>query len=114
MRRLQRSHLPLVDGVIGNAFETDTAVRPRLDAGPFDAFIKVARLPGRKMIDMPGRPSGPARGDPPADVTASHPLFRIDHFPILIFVGGAVGDVRMVGDHALPGARLATLKGEPL
>ncbi len=54
MGRLQRSHMPLVDGVIGDAVEADITVAPGLDAGPFDALIKVAGLAGREVIDVPG------------------------------------------------------------
>src|SRR5882757_4138610 len=84
---LQGRHLPLVDRIVGDAIEADLAIRPGLDAGPFDTLIEVARLPGREMIDMAGRSSGAARVDAHADVAMRYPLLRVDHLPILIFVG---------------------------
>src|SRR5271169_561726 len=60
VRRLARRHVPLVDAVIGNAVEADFAVRPRLDAGPFDAVVKILALARRKMIDHARRAAGAA------------------------------------------------------
>src|SRR5882762_1985033 len=57
VRRLQRRHLPLIDGVIRNAVEADLAAAPRLFAGPDDAGRKVARLTLRKGIDVARRAS---------------------------------------------------------
>src|SRR5258708_6040316 len=87
MGRLQRSHMPLVDGIVGDAVEAHITVAPSLDAGPFDALIKVAGLASRKVIDIPGRSSGAARVDTYADIPVRHPFLGIDHFPILISVG---------------------------
>src|ERR1700726_951037 len=39
MRRFARRDVPLIDAVIGNAVETDLAVRPGLHTGPFDAVV---------------------------------------------------------------------------
>src|SRR5205814_936672 len=41
--RLQRRALPLVLGVVGDAVQPDLAVRPRLQACPFDALRKIER-----------------------------------------------------------------------
>src|SRR5689334_4638657 len=112
VRRLQRGDVPLVDAVVGNAVETDPAVRPRLHAGPFDAVAEVPRLARREMVDEAGRSARAARIHAHADVTVRHPLFRIDNLPVLVAVGRTVGDVRMLGDHALPRARIAVLERE--
>src|SRR5262249_53927619 len=51
MRRLQRSHMPLVDAVIRYAVEPDLAVRPWLHAGPFDAVVEILGFARREVID---------------------------------------------------------------
>ncbi len=60
MRGLHRRHLPLVDAVVGNAVEADLAVRPGLDAGPFDAVVEVLGLARREMIDEARRAAAAA------------------------------------------------------
>src|SRR5258708_12739456 len=87
--RLQRSHLPLIDRVIRDAVQADVAVRPGLGTGPLDAFIKVARFPGRKMIDISRRSSGPARVDPHPAITITSPLYPFHPSPILPLVSPA-------------------------
>ena len=62
VRRLQRSDVPLVDAVIGDAVEADLAVRPRLHAGPFDAVVEVLGLARREVIDQ-RRASSRSRGN---------------------------------------------------
>src|SRR5262249_6938999 len=51
MRRLQRSDVPLVDAVIGNAVESDLAIRPWLNPRPFDAIVEVFCLARREVVD---------------------------------------------------------------
>src|ERR1700675_2190030 len=106
--------MPLIDGVIRDAVEADLAIRPGLHAGPFDALIKIPRLPRRKMIDMAGRSSGAPRVDAHADIAVGYPFFGVDHLPVLILVGRSVSHVRVACNHGLPGARIALLEGEPL
>ena len=114
MRRLQRRHVPLVDAVIGDAVEPDLAVRPRLHARPFDAVVEILGFARREMVDEAGRAAGAAGIDAHADVIVRHPFLRIDDFPVLVLIGRAGGDVRMLVGHALPGARIAVLEGEVL
>src|SRR3979490_1792369 len=99
MRRLQRSDMPLVDAVVGNAGEANLPARPGLNARPLDALVKVVRLAGREMIDEPGETAGTAGIRDHASVIVPHPLFRIDDFPILIAVGRAARDIWMLGNH---------------
>ena len=106
--------MPLVDAVIGDAGKADLAVRPRLPRGPFDAFVEITRLARREMIDEAGRAAGAARVDAHAGVAVRDPFLGIDDFPVLIFVGRPVGDIRMTGDHPLPCARIAFLEGKAL
>ena len=114
VQRLQRGRVPLVDGVIGNAVQADLAARPGLHARPLDALVQVLRLARREMLDAAGRTAGAARVDAQAGVALRHPFLRIDDFPVLIFARRAVRDLRMLVDHALPGARVAVLEGEAL
>ena len=114
MRRLARSHVPLVDAVIGNAVQSDLAVRPRLGAGPFDAVVIILGLARRERIDEARRTAGAARIDAHAGVLVRHPFLRIGNFPALVEIAGAGGDVRMLFRHALPRARIAVLEGKPL
>ena len=114
MRRLERRHVPLVDAVIGNAVEPDLAVRPRLHAGPFDALVEILGFARREMIDHAGRAAGAAGIDAHAGVVMRHPFLRIDHFPALVEIAGAGGNVGMLFRHALPRARITVLEGEAL
>jgi hypothetical protein len=114
VRRLERRDVPLVDAVVRDAAQTHLAVRPGLHARPFDAVVEVPRLARRKVIDVPGRAASAARIDPHADVALRHPLLGIDHLPALVDVARAVRDVRVLGDHALPRARIAVLEREAL
>src|SRR5262252_5073057 len=114
MRRLQRRHVPLVDRVVRYAVEPDLAVRPRLDAGPFDAVIEILRLSRREVIDHTGRATAATRIDAHADIVVRYPFLRIDHLPVLVLVGRARRDIGMLPGHALPRARIALLEGQPL
>ena len=114
MRRLQRGDVPLVHAVIGNAIEADFAGRPGLHARPFDAIVEIFGLARREMIDEPWRAAGAAQIHAHADVVVRHPFLRVDHFPALVEVAGAGGDVGMFFRHAIPGARIAVLEGEVL
>src|SRR5580693_4178786 len=114
MRRLERRDMPLIDAVVRNAVEPDLAVRPRLHAGPFDALVEIFRLARREMIDHARRAAGAAGIDAHAGVVMRHPFLRIDHFPALIEIAGARGDVGMLFRHALPRAWIAVLEGEAL
>ena len=114
VRRLQRRHVPLVDGVVGDAVESDLAARPRLHAGPFDAVVEILGLARREVVDEAGRAAGAAGIDAHAGVVVRHPFLRIDHFPALVEVARASGDVGMLLGHALPCAGIAILEGKPL
>src|SRR5262249_30535202 len=112
VRRLQRRDVPLIDSVIGNPVEPDLAVRPRLHAGPFDAVVEILGLARREMVDEAGRATAPARIDAHAGIVVRHPFLGIDHFPALIEIARAGGDVGMLFSHALPRARIAILERE--
>src|SRR4029453_5718194 len=112
--RLERCHVPLIDAVLGDAVEPDLPVRPWLHGGPLDAIVKVARLPRREMIDEAWRATRAAGVHAYAHVAVRHPFLRIDDFPVLVTIARAVRDVGMLGDHALPRARVAVLESEPL
>ena len=114
MRRLQRRDVPLVHAVVGDAVQPHLAARPRLHARPLDAVVEVLRLARREVIDETRRAAGAARIHAHARVAVGHPLLRVDDFPALVEVARAAGDVGMLGDHALPGARVAVLEGEAL
>src|SRR6266478_1198087 len=114
VRRLEARHMPLIDGVIGDTVEPDLAVRPRLRAGPFDAVVEVLGLAGREMIDETGRAPASAGIDAHAGIVVRHPFLRIDNFPALVEVARSGGDVGVLLDHALPGARIPVLEGEAL
>ena len=114
VRRLQRRHVPLVDGIVGDAVEPDLAGRPRLHAGPFDAVVEILGLARREVVDEARRAAGTAGIDAHAGVVVRHPFFRIDHFPALVEVARAGGHVGMLLSHALPCAGIAVLESEPL
>ncbi len=112
--RLQGRHVPLVDGVVGDAVEAYFAARPGLSRRPFDAVVEIPGLARREMIDEPRRAAAAARVDAHAGVGVRHPLLGVDHLPILVFVAGAGCHVRVFLRHALPGARIAVLEGQTL
>src|SRR5499433_2184269 len=114
VRRLQRRLVPLVDAVIGNAVEPDLTVRPGLHAGPLDAVVEILGLARREMIDDAGRATAAAGVDAHAGIVVRHPFLGIDHFPALVEVARASGDVGMLFGHALPRARIAILEREAL
>ena len=62
----------------------------------------------------PGEQPAPREFDAHAGVIVRHPFLRIDHFPALVEIARAGGDVGMLFRHALPGARIAVLEGKPL
>ena len=114
MGRLQRGDVPLVDAVVGDPVQADLAARPRLHARPLNAEVEILRFAGREMVDVPRRASRSAGIDAHAGVSVGDPFLGIDDFPALVLVGRAVGDVGVLGDHALPRARIAVLKRESL
>ena len=114
MRRLQRGHVPLVDGVVGDAVEADLAVRPWLCGRPFDAVVQVLGLARGEVVDEARRGAAPARIEAHAGVVVRHPLLRVHHLPALVLVGGARRHIGMPVGHQLPGAGVAVLEGEPL
>src|ERR1017187_5153305 len=63
MLGLQAGDLPLVDGVVRDAAQSDLAVRPRLHARPLDAIVKVLGLARRPVLDVAGRAAAAARID---------------------------------------------------
>jgi hypothetical protein len=110
MRRLERAHLPLVHGVIGNTVDADFAVAPGLRARPFDALVKVLRLARRPHVEIAWRASGAARVDPHAGIAVRHPFLRIDELPVLIFVARAAQHFWRGFDQARPVALVAFLE----
>ena len=106
--------MPLIDRVIGNAVQTDIAVGPGLNAGPLDALVEVSRLARREVIDITGRSAGSPGVHAYTDIAKRNPFFRVNHFPVLVFIGRSERDVRVTCDHVLPGARIAFLKGQSL
>src|SRR5665647_1003224 len=113
MLGLQSGRLPLVLGIIGNAVETDLAVRPRLYAGPVDALRQILRLAQRPDVDNTGRAPGAAAVDTDTNVFVRHPFFRIDDFPALVLVGRTGRYVRLVGAHAPPLVRVKIIEVQP-
>ena len=114
MLRLQARHLPLVDGVVGDAGKADLAVRPRLHAAPFDAVGEVPGLARRPVLDISRRAAATARVHTHDDIAVRHPLLRIADFPALIFVARAGHHIRLLLLHALPGGLVAVLEVQPL
>src|SRR6516165_1031224 len=60
MRWLQLRHMPLIDGVVGDAIKPYLAVGPWSRAGPFDGVIVVERLAWREDVEHAGRAAGTA------------------------------------------------------
>src|SRR5664279_4638216 len=85
MRRLERTDLPLVHGVIGNAVDADLAVTPGLRARPLDTFVKVLCLARRPDVEIARRAPCPTRVDANANIAVRYPFFWVDQFPVLIF-----------------------------
>ena len=86
MRRLEGSDMPLVAAIIGNAVQPDLAARPGLHTGPFDTVVVILGFARRIMVDKARRAARAAGIDTDADIVMRHPFFRVDHFPILVFV----------------------------
>jgi hypothetical protein len=114
MRRLQRRHVPLVHRVIRNAVHADLAGAPILRRGPFDADVDVARLARRERIEITRRAAGAAGVDADNDVAVGHPLFGVDHLPVLIFVARSFRDLGESRNHAVPRIGITFLEGQPL
>ena len=114
MGRLQRRDVPLVHAVVGDAVQPHLAARPRLHARPLDAVVEILRFPRREVVDVARRAAGAARIHAHARVAVRHPLLRVDDLPALVEIARAIGDVGMLGDHALPRARVAVLEREAL
>src|SRR6478752_5649608 len=66
------------------------------------------------MIDDAWRATAAAGIHTDAGVIVRHPFLRIDHFPALVEIAGAGGDIGMFFRHALPRTRIAVLEGEAL
>src|SRR6185295_20134225 len=114
VRRLRRGGAPLVAGVVGNAVHADLAGAPGLLRRPLDAIVDVLRLAGAVVAEKAGRAAGAARVDADADVAVGHPLFRVDHFPVLVAVRRAGENVGVLARHDLPGGLVAFLEREAL
>ena len=83
-------------------------------AGPIDALRQILRLAQRPDVDDARRAAGAAAVDADANVAVRHPFLRIDHLPILIFVGRTSRHVRLVGAHAHPLVLVKILEQQPL
>ena len=114
MRRLERRHLPLVHGVVGDAVEPHLAAAPRLRGCPLDAAIEIARLAGRPDVEDAGRAAGPARVHAQAGIAVRHPLLRVHHLPVLVLVRGAREHVGVLRHHAAPLISVEVLEVQPL
>src|SRR5262249_55491463 len=110
VRRLQRSHLPLVHGVVGDAVDAALAVAPTLRARPFDALVEVLRLARRPHVEIARRAAGAARIDAHADIAVRYPFLRIDELPVLIFVARAAQHFRRGFDQPRPVSLVAFLE----
>ena len=62
----------------------------------------------------PCRPAGASGIHADHDVAMRHPTFGIGGLPVLILVGRAFENLRVIGDHLLPLHRIAFLVGEAL
>ena len=114
VRRVHSRYAPLVARVIRNAEHADFAVAPRLRAGPFDALVEVLDLPGAAGVHEAGRPARTAGVHAHDGVAVRDPPFGIGGLPVLVLVGRAGQDLRMVGDHLLPLQRVSVLVREAL
>ncbi len=110
VRWLPAGNLPLVDPVIADAVQPDPAVAPVLRSGPLDAVVEVLRLARAEMVHITRRPPATTAVDAHARVAVRHPFLRIDHLPVLVAVARSGGHVRMLLNHAVPGARIAVLE----
>ena len=110
MRRVERGHLPLVHGVIGDAVHADLAVAPGLRAGPLDAVVEVLRLARRPHVEIAGRAAGAARVDAHAGIAVRHPFLRIDQLPVLVLVARALQHLGRGLGQARPVALVAFLE----
>src|SRR6516165_8105481 len=93
---------PLIARVVRDAEHADLAVAPRLGAGPLDALVKILDLARGVRVHDAGRPAGAARVDTDHHIAVRYPALRISDLPVLIFVGRAVEDLRVILDHFLP------------
>src|SRR5262249_52452537 len=114
MLRLQRRHLPLIHGVVGDTADAHLAVGPRLGAGPFDALREIVRLARRPVLHVAGRTAAAARVDTHYRIALRRPFLRVADLPTLVAVGGAGNDIRMLVHHALPRGLVAVLEVQPL
>jgi hypothetical protein len=114
MRRLQGSHVPLVDGVVRDSGEADFAIAPGLGPGPFDAEIKVTGLSGREVVDVSWGATTASRVNSHADVSIRNPFLRVDDLPILIFIRGTLCHIRVLIGHSLPLIRVTLLERKAL
>src|SRR5205085_446758 len=89
VRRLRGGGAPLVARVVRDAVHADLAGAPGLRRGPLDAEVEVARLARGVVAEVPGRAAGAARVDADHRVAVGDPFLGIDHFPVLVAVGGA-------------------------
>jgi hypothetical protein len=112
--RIALGDAPLRHRVVRDAEHPDLAAAPRLRAGPFDALLGVVGLPRLHRVQHAGRPAGAARVDAHDRVVVRHPALRIGDLPVLILVGGAFEDLRVVRDHLVPLRRITFLIREAL
>src|SRR3974377_264913 len=102
MRRLQCRDVPLINGVIRDAVESDLATRPRSGAGPFDGVVIIERLARREDVEIAGRAAGTARVDPHNRITPWHPYFGIDRFPSEEIMGGSCENIGVLLNQPIP------------
>ena len=114
MGRLKRRYLPLLDGEIGDAQQTDLAGRPGLRGGPFDRVIKISRLQRRHHFIESGRLSGSARVDHNHCVARRYPTLWVRDFPRQVSsVGLALYDLGMIAQRNLDTADFVDLVDDP-
>jgi hypothetical protein len=102
MRWLQLRHMPLIDGVVGDAIKPYLAVRPWPYAAPFDGVVIVERLARREDVEHAGRAASAARVDAHHCVSPRHPGFGIDRLPCHERAGRAGKQVGMLRDQPVP------------
>ena len=114
MRRVLPGHAPLVARVIGDPEHPDFAVAPGLRARPLDALVEVFDLPRGVAVHEARGPAGAAGIHAHHRVPVRDPPLGIGDLPVLVLVGRALEDFRMIGDHLLPLHRVAILEGKTL
>ena len=79
--RLELRHVPLIDGIIGYAVQSDLAVGPGLRPRSFDRVVEILRLARREYVEVAWRATRAARIDADYRIAPWYPNFRIYRLP---------------------------------